>query len=677
MKKHKTLVIALLILTLLFVEGCAPFPRDRATQKGDPEGIGAGNTLTAAHYTESEEKSLFEDVFVAATQGKIETSRKEFMAEVTARGFTCIEEAGRVLIKDSKDSENILRCELTHFENGEAKINAMVFIRFLGDVERQVRADGIGSGQIVYYVGTSAFSEGTQVSSLEDVKTYLNAEISPEETAEGVAETARGLFENMLVPLAEGSLLNRAKEFKGALEQYGYIYKESEGQFTVYDPEHPKNYLFGANSLWNDTDTISTLGFHLETETGAKEVEVYFFTDKPQYYIININEAFSKTEVESFAQIKEYIAQPSETDNGAEHGDSMLVPPSNTTDYDINFMLGSTEMKWNFFDNSWSFALCGEDSTPEGITLVHKPASDTKDMVLEYGQEYFLESWDGNCWNLFFRGSIPSELSEKTIVFSGSTITEPVPVQINWGTQCGALVEGKYRVGMYYTATRSSGGQEKKLCYAKFLVYGLESDGLIKKCSSALEEILRKDTYHIQRTDYMLEHRLKQDSHYYVSNIWKSKQNYYSEVTYYYNSNGEIKSNLGMLLWDRKGYDWNTLLSPDRLWSERDDLTEASFQTWAFGLDCTTKTLEKVIQTENSITFVFLPASVSGRRDKIQEKAITYYFDQNDELVGVTLEYILENQEKMMEVELLVKDSSNESVENIIRNQYVAATPVN
>lgn len=376
-------------------------------------------------------------------------------------------------------------------------------------------------------------------------------------------------------------------------------------------------------------------------------------------------------------KVSKQIAQPDETDGESEHGDSMLVPPSNTTDYDLNFLLGSTEMKWNFFDNSWSFALCGEDSTPEGITLVHKPAGATKDMVLEYGQEYFLESWDGNRWNLFFRGSIPAELSERTTVFSGSTITEPVSVQINWGSQCGTLEEGKYRVGMYYTATKSSGEQEKKLCYTKFLVYGLERDRFIKKCSSALEEILRKDTYHIQRTDYMLEHRLNQDAHYYVSNIWKSKQNYYSEVTYYYNSNGEIKSNLGMLLWDRKGYDWNTLLSPDKLWSERDDLTEASFQTWAFGLDCTTKTLEKVIQTENSITFVFPPASVSGRRDSIQGKEITYCFDQNDELVRVTLEYILENQEKMMEVELLVEDISNESAEKIIKNQYAAAAPVN
>lgn len=307
MKKQKILIIALLILTLVFAEGCAAFPRERAPQKEDSEGI--ANTLTAAQFTESEEKSLFEDVFVAATQGKIETNKKEFMAEATARGFTCIEEAGIVLIKDPKDSECILRCELIHNENGEAKVNAMVDTRFLGDVERQVMASGISTGQIVYYIGTSAFSDGTQVSSLEDVKTYLNAEISPEETAEGAAETARGLFENILVPLVEGTLLNRAKEFKGALEQYGYIYKESEGLFTVFDPEHPKNYLFGANALWQDTDTISTMGFYLETETGAKQVEVYFSTDKPKYYIININEAFSQTEVESFAQIKEYIAQ--------------------------------------------------------------------------------------------------------------------------------------------------------------------------------------------------------------------------------------------------------------------------------------------------------------------------------------------------------------------------------
>ena len=156
-------------------------------------------------------------------------------------------------------------------------------------------------------------------------------------------------------------------------------------------------------------------------------------------------------------------------------------------------------------------------------------------------------------------------------------------------------------------------------------------------------------TYHIQRTDYMSQQRDKEDSYYYVSDIWRSGQNYYEEVTYYYNSTGETRSALGMLLRDGKGYSWNTLNPPDKFWSESDDLTERSFQLWTLGLECTDKTLENIIQKEDSIAFEFPYASGFSGRDKIQGNVITYYFNRNDELVRVTLEHIGDNQEKVLE----------------------------
>lgn len=369
------------------------------------------------------------------------------------------------------------------------------------------------------------------------------------------------------------------------------------------------------------------------------------------------------------------IIVPSETNREPEN--DLIAPPSNCTDYDRDFLLGSDEMKWPFFNDSWFFALREENQTPEGITLVHNPASETKDVVLEHGQEYFLESWDGKCWSLIYRGTIPFESSERNLVFSGDSITEPVSVQINWGTQYGTLKEGKYRVGMYYTAIRSSGKQETNLCYAKFLVSNLENDNLIKKCESALGEILASDTYHIQRTDYMSQQRDKEDSYYYVSDIWRSNHDYYEEVTYYYNSTGETRSALGMLLRDGKGYSWNTLNSPDKFWSESDDLTERSFQLWTLGLECTDKTLKNIIQEEDSIAFEFPYASGFSRHDKIQGNVITYYFNRNDELVRVTLEHIGDNQEKVLETELLVQNVLSESAKAIIRDQNPTVTPVN
>ena len=123
----------------------------------------------------------------------------------------------------------------------------------------------------------------------------------------GFSETALSLFDNILVPLVEGRLPNRAREFKAILERYGYTYRDGEGLFTISDPAHPESYLFGGNSLLYDTDTISTIGFCTETESGKKKVEVYLFTEEQEYYITNPN--YTQNKMESFEQLKAYIAQ--------------------------------------------------------------------------------------------------------------------------------------------------------------------------------------------------------------------------------------------------------------------------------------------------------------------------------------------------------------------------------
>lgn len=262
------------------------------------------------------------------------------------------------------------------------------------------------------------------------------------------------------------------------------------------------------------------------------------------------------------------IADPSEVGSG--YDETLIAPPSNLTEFDRNFLLGNEEMKWNFFEDPWTFSLGGEKPMPEGIIMVYKPASETAGVVLNHSGEYFLEFWDGNQWNLLCCGPVSSEGNS---VFSGNTITEPLPVSVSWGDEYDVLEAGKYRVGIYYTAIRSSPEQETNLCYAKFVINSPEKDSLIQKCNSALEEILVSNTYHIQRTDYMSQKRDDEESYYYVTNVWKSQQNFYEEVSYYYNSTGEIRSALGMLLRDGKGYSWNTLQSLDKSWSENDDLT--------------------------------------------------------------------------------------------------------
>lgn len=310
MLKRKVFVIVLVTLLIsAFIGGCVSILKnDDSTMAEEQKEENYTPTSTMNEMcTEHKEASLFYDLFIPASQGEIGANIESFIEIATVYGFNCIEEAGVLLVQEPNDSGCFLRCELLQYDDKQIQVNKLIYSRSFGNVQRQVTAVGIDAGQTLYYIGTTEFDEGTMVSSLKEVEEYLNGEISPEETATGLPETALGLFENILVPLAEGTLPNQAGAFKKVLEQYGYIYMDGEGLFTVYDPEHPDNYLFGSNSLLQDTDTISTLGFSMETETGSKRVEVYFFTEEPQFYVYNAD--FCQVGVEDFAQIKEYIRQ--------------------------------------------------------------------------------------------------------------------------------------------------------------------------------------------------------------------------------------------------------------------------------------------------------------------------------------------------------------------------------
>lgn len=117
---------------------------------------------------------------------------------------------------------------------------------------------------------------------------------------------APDLLENLFVPIAEERMWRNGKEVFVALNHYGYVYQEGEGQFCIYDGEHPENYIFGEPSLLSDTDQIAQLGYHLETGEGAREVLVKFYTD-PIEYCIGASVFIEETPVETLADMLAYI----------------------------------------------------------------------------------------------------------------------------------------------------------------------------------------------------------------------------------------------------------------------------------------------------------------------------------------------------------------------------------
>lgn len=68
--------------------------------------------------------------------------------------------------------------------------------------------------------------------------------------------------------------------------------------------------------------------------------------------LVNLQESQQTiaAEIEKAAQ---QIADPGETDSG--YDVTLIVPPSNLTEFDRNYPLGSEEMKWNFFEDPWTF----------------------------------------------------------------------------------------------------------------------------------------------------------------------------------------------------------------------------------------------------------------------------------------------------------------------------------
>lgn len=251
----------------------------------------------------AEDITLFETIFIPAAQGKINTEKETFQETVTAYGFSCYEEAGVVLVTDPAYPNCFLRGEML---NGK-EIDTLVYSCFLGEIRRQARVSNVGEDFPSYYIGVNEYDEGTRVESLEEVRTYLTAEVSPAETAPPETDTALKLFDEIYLPLADGRIENNAAAIYSELEKYGYAYRNSEGRFSICNPDTTDIFIYGDPSLLNDTDNVSVWGFHLASEMGEKEVEIFLFTNPKEYYICDPSTGNS-TQVESLEELKNHIS---------------------------------------------------------------------------------------------------------------------------------------------------------------------------------------------------------------------------------------------------------------------------------------------------------------------------------------------------------------------------------
>lgn len=230
--------------------------------------------------------------------------------------------------------------------------------------------------------------------------------------------------------------------------------------------------------------------------------------------------------------------------------------PSNETDYDREFSLGLISKQWEFLDRSWHVRIGSEEVTPTGLRQTFEEAGDGHaSFAAEEG--FWLEAFDDGFWQLLKE---PLELTPA----EGRTISvsweQKDSFPIDWSDSYGALPEGCYRLGRYYTVTMEDGRTDTFPCYCKFQIRSQDMDTLLKECEAGVAQLLDSTDYYIKVWQYLRNEefhgQLDADSHELVDEIWRSGDDYCEEILYRYKSDGNTKVIRGKLL--RDGQSWES-----------------------------------------------------------------------------------------------------------------------
>lgn len=257
---------------------------------------------------------------------------------------------------------------------------------------------------------------------------------------------------------------------------------------------------------------------------------------------------------------------------------SRITPqiPGNETDYDREFPLGLVSKQWEFLDKTWHVRIGSEDVNPTGLRQTFEEAGEGHaSFIAEEG--FWLETFDDGVWQLLKEPFTLSHAESRCISVPWE---QKDSFLIDWSDSYGALPEGFYRLGRYYTVTMEDGSTETLPCYCKFQIRDQEVDVLLKECEAGVAQLINSTDYYIKIWQYLRNEefhgRLDDDSHELVDEIWRSGDDFYEEILYRYKSDGTAKAIRGKLLRDGKGYEiLNGSVTPTN-WAAGD------FSAWAY-----------------------------------------------------------------------------------------------
>ena len=375
----------------------------------------------------------------------------------------------------------------------------------------------------------------------------------------------------------------------------------------------------------------------------------------------------NKNEVQqTFEDAAELAMTPEEYENGK--------IPSNYTEYDRNFMLGSGQMRWHYFNDSWQFALGAENATATGLTLVYCESGDGhKSLTADEG--FWIEKLVDDKWTLVTPKAEVTNAPAKEIHVSW---TAKDRLAVDWTDSYGALDYGFYRLGRYHTVTMASGESETQHCYAKFRLYDPNQDALLSKCTQALDALLNQDSYHIYTFDWMTS---SPDMDYYrQEEIWKNGNDYLSVSSYPMRNNlAEMKSVSGSLWRNAKyyGLEWSgdPVTSPVSSWWLSSDgyMGGSNLDLWTFGFTWYDAQVAEVVQDGNTIRIL----ETYDFDTRFQYSEISLTFDDSGNLKGMVQSYLPKRDstqsDKVIDEEMVVFDTSAAEVRDVIQRQDVSA----
>ena len=349
--------------------------------------------------------------------------------------------------------------------------------------------------------------------------------------------------------------------------------------------------------------------------------------------------------------------------------------PSNKTDFDQNFMMGSGQMGWNFQNGGWFMKFGAENATETGLDLAFEFAG-------AFGEnEKFRVSGNAVTDSTFYLETLKDEKWVKyPLAREGSNTLEPQNIasgkrfHVDWTDSYGPLPGGFYRIGMYYTLTTDAGDEERQFCYAKFRIYDKTMNEALEFCRNSLQNLLDQDHYHLIATSNMLLVNGENEFDTIVENVWKSGNNYYLTRSYF-DHDQHNAGIMGSMIIDGQGYALDFEDTDKTKYSRKsvaDFVDRENVELWTFYYQFFDSLVKDVIQQENTITVI----SSNNYTSRFTRQEMVFYYDASENLEKIQIYYVDKiDDTKHLDQEMIVQKDTDQQIDATIAAMSSGKTP--